>query len=95
MIGPVQEKEISTSVSAIKKMPAKLCMPAYLSVRVPHEAGRLISKAPRNDMPNNKKITKNIRLASQLVARLFSAAGPNISVIKKPSSVKMMMIDKE
>jgi hypothetical protein len=33
---------------------------------------------------------KEIRLAIQFVARLFNAAGPKITVIKKPSKVKMI-----
>ena len=95
MIGPVHEKEIRTSVSAIKNIPRKLCMPALVSLFVAHEAGRVISKAPRKEMPNNKNTAKKIRLAIQLVASLFNAAGPKINVIKKPSNVKMIMMDAE
>ena len=95
MMGPVQEKDTITKVSAMKNMPAKLLMPALLSAFVDQEEGNAISKAPKNDIPNSKKIAKKRRLAIQLVARLFKAAGPNITVMKKPSKVKMIMMDEE
>ena len=79
----------------MKKIPAKLLMPALVSAFVDHEDGNAISKAPKNDIPNSRKIAKKARLAIQLVARLFNAAGPNITVIRNPSKVKMRMIEDE
>jgi hypothetical protein len=95
MIGPVHEKETTTKVSAIKKIPIKLPVLALLSALFPHELGRDISNAPKNEIPKIKKIRKNIRLAIQLVARLFNAVGPKITVIKKPRSVKIITMERE
>ena len=95
MIGPVQEKETTASVNAIKKMPRKLPVPALLSAFVDHDDGKVISKAPKKEIPNTKNKAKKNRLAIQLVARLFNAAGPKMTVIRKPSSVKMMTMDVE
>ena len=95
MIGPVQEKETTASVSAIKKMPRKLPVPALLSAFVDQEEGRVISKAPKNEKPNNTNSAKKNRLAIQFVARLFNAAGPKTSVTRKPSKVKMRTIEDE
>ena len=95
MIGPVQENETTTSVSAIKKIPAKELTPALLSALLAHEEGSVISKAPRNETPNKTNKAKNTMLAIQLVARLFKAAGPKINVIKKPSKVNMKTMDTE
>ena len=95
MIGPVHENETTTKVSAIKKIPIKLPVLALLSALFPHELGKEISKAPRNEIPKIKKIRKKIRLAIQLVARLFNAVGPKITVIKKPNKVKMKIIESE
>ena len=93
MIGPVHEKEMTTKVSAIKKIPKKLPDPALLSAEFPHELGNEISNAPRNEIPNIKNTRKKIKLAIQFVARLFKAVGPKITVIKKPSSVNMKTME--
>src|SRR5678815_3152051 len=87
MIGPVHEKETTTSVSAIKKMPANELMPAFLSALFAQEEGSVISNAPKKEAPNRTNTPKNTRLAIQLVARLFRAAGPKANVIKRPSKV--------
>ena len=95
MMGPVHEKETTTRVSAIKKIPIKLPVPALLSALVDQEAGNAISNAPRKEIPNTKKTAKKTRFAIQLVDKLFNAAGPKISVIKNPSNVNMTTIDVE
>jgi hypothetical protein len=93
MIGPVQENDTNTNVRAMKNMPIKLVESDRASDLFIQDAGRFISKAPKNDMPNTRKRTKNTKFAIQLVARLFSAAGPNANVTKKPKKVKMMTMD--
>ena len=50
---------------------------------------------PKKEIPNIKNKRKKIRLAIQLVARLFNAVGPNITVIKNPNNVKITMIEVE
>ena len=93
MIGPVQENETNTSVNAIKNIPAKLPMPALLSTLLDQDDGRFISKAPKKEMPNKRKMAKNSKLAIQFVANWFKAAGPKTTVIKKPSNVNINTID--
>ncbi len=63
--GAVHEKETSTNVSAIKKIPDKLLSPARESALFVQEAGNVISKAPRNDIPNstNKLKTNMLKMA--------------------------------
>src|SRR5690606_17848895 len=93
MIGPVHEKETNTSVSAMKKIPIKLVAPALLSALFDQELGSVISNAPRKEIPKIKNIRKKTKLATQLVARLFKAVGPKITVIKKPSNVKINIME--
>ncbi len=95
MIGPVHEKETTTNVSAIKNIPTKLPVPALLSALLLHELGKPISNAPKNEIPKIKNIRKKIMFAIQLVAKLFNAAGPKITVIKNPSKVKIIMMESE
>ena len=95
MIGPVHEKDTSAKVKAMKKIPKKLLVPALLSAWVDHDDGRAISKAPKKENPNNTKRRKKNRLAIQLVARLFNAAGPNTKVTRKPINVNMMIMEEE
>ena len=50
MMGPVQEKETSASVKAMKKMlTSPVALSAFWSIFVVQEAGRTISKAPKKD----------------------------------------------
>src|SRR4051794_7132526 len=95
MTGPVQEKETITNVSAIKKIPATLCIPALVSACVDQLDGSVISNAPKKEIPKMKNSAKNTRLAIQLVAKLFNAAGPKISDTRKPTNVKITMMDSE
>lgn len=67
MKGAVHENETNTNVSAIKKMPEKLCVPAFESTLFAHADGNLISKAPRKDMPKNMNNTKTKILKTALV----------------------------
>jgi hypothetical protein len=65
MKGAVHENETNTNVSAIKKIPEKLLMFAFESALFVHEDGRVISKAPRNEIPNiiNNAKTKRLKIA--------------------------------
>src|SRR5581483_290033 len=93
MIGPVQEKDTITSVKAMKKMPPSELVPALASERFDQEPGSAISNAPRNESPKVMNKVKKIRLAIQFVARLFSAAGPKITVTANPVVVKMVTME--
>ena len=93
--GTVQENETNTNVSAIKNIPEKLFKPAFESTLFVHDAGNVISKAPRKDIPKmrNKIKTKILKMA--LLDIWYKVLGPKISVIKKPSIVNMAMIETE
>ena len=53
--GAVHEKETKTRVRAIKKMPEKLLVPAFESALFVQEDGRVISNAPKNDIPKTNE----------------------------------------
>ena len=60
-IGPVQEKETKAKVKAIKNIPKKPPLLEAESAFVTHELGKLISKAPKNEMANTtRRKKKNI-----------------------------------
>ena len=67
-MGPVQENETSTSVSARKKMPPRLLLSALLSLLLTIQLGSVISKAPKNDAAKIMKTRKKITFGSQCVA---------------------------
>src|SRR5690606_16890723 len=57
IIGPVQEKETSAKVAAIKNNPVIPLLCCDLSsILFTHEEGRVISKAPKNDMAKTTSI---------------------------------------
>lgn len=91
--GAVQERETMTSVSAMKNIPPIEPIFAFVSDRLDQDPGGAISKAPGKERPKATKSVKKMRLAIQLVARLFSAAGPKISVVSNPIPVKMMTME--
>ena len=67
-MGPVHEKETSTSVSAMKKMPASPFESAFESLLLTIHEGIVISKAPKNEAAKSMKTAKKMRLGSQCVA---------------------------
>jgi hypothetical protein len=79
----------------MKNIPIKLPVPALLSALLDHELGNSISNAPKKEIPKIKNIRKKTRLAIQFVARLFRAVGPKITVIKKPTIVKIITMEVE
>ena len=85
IIGPVQEKETSTSVNDIKKM---LIIPvvesALLSSLLVHDEGNTSSKAPKKETANKTNNKKKIILKMALVDKSFKALAPNKPVISKP-----------
>ena len=66
-MGPVQEKDTSTSVSAMKNIPASPLRSLPLSALSVQRDGRVISKAPKKEAAKTMKITKNRRFGSQWV----------------------------
>ena len=87
MMGPVHEKDTSTSVKAIRKMDSKpLVLLALLSTALDHLLGNLISNMPKNDRAKTTSSRHRKMLNTALVDRAFSALGPKIAVTIKPSS---------
>ena len=67
-MGPVQEKDTSTRVRAMKKTPTRPPRSAFLSLLLTREEGRVISKAPKKEAAKMRKTAKKMRLGSQWVA---------------------------
>ena len=87
MIGPVHEKETRTNVKAIKKMLSNpVVCSALLSTALLHEAGRVISNAPKNEAANTTNIKKNRMLNTALVERAFKALAPKMRVTANPNT---------
>src|SRR5574344_407251 len=85
IMGPVQEKDTSTKVNAIKKM---LSMPVVLSacwsILLVQDAGKTMSKAPKKEMAKKTNRAKNSKLKKALVDKLFKALAPNNIVMPMP-----------
>ena len=67
-IGPVQENDTSTSVSATKKTPARPPLLEFASDLLSQELGSVISNAPKNDAAKTMNIRKKRIFGSQCVA---------------------------
>ena len=84
-MGPVQEKDTNTRVKAMKRILINPAVESALaSILVDHDEGKVISKAPKNDIANTTRSPKKIRLKMALVDKLFIALAPKISVISMP-----------
>ena len=73
-IGPVQENDTIARVNAMKNIPtvsSPECAPALLA-KLP---GNVISKYPKKEMANTRKMTKKKRFNHTLVEKLFSTCG--------------------
>ena len=87
IIGPVQEKDTSDNVNAIKKILSNpLVASALLSTAVLHFAGSVSSKAPKKEAANTINIRQNRILKTALVERAFNALAPNIKVMASPNA---------
>src|SRR5690606_28432024 len=74
--GTVQENDNVTEVNAIKNNPKKFWVFALLYRLVAQDEGRLISNAPRKEIPKIRNTRKNAILTIQLVENACSASGP-------------------
>src|SRR5579872_495491 len=70
-IGPVQEKETITSVSAIKNIPPRLPRPERESILVDSPLGRVSSKRPKKESAKARKIAANKRFNHTFVEMLL------------------------
>ena len=94
MIGPVQENETKASVKAMKKMLSKpVVFSAAESILLLHDSGRVISKAPKNEMANTTSNKKKMMLHTALVARALSELAPKIIVMSTPRNTYINMIE--
>ena len=85
-MGPVQEKDTSDKVNAIKKILSKpLVASALLSTTVLHLEGNVISNAPKKEAANTTSIKQKRILNTAFVESAFSALAPKISVMASPS----------
>ena len=90
-MGPVQEKETSTSVRARKNIPPSPPLSEFLSAELVHLEGRVISNAPRNDAAKTMNMTKNRRFGSQCVASQLKMS--LVTVAPPRMRVRPMMMD--
>ena len=86
IMGPVQEKDTSDKVNAIRKILSKpLVASALLSTAVLHLEGNVISNAPKKEAANTTSIRQKRILNTAFVESAFSALAPKTSVIASPS----------
>lgn len=93
--GAVHENDTSTSVSAIKKIPEKLFVPAFESTLLVHEEGNVISNAPKKDIPKTMNSINTKMLNAALVDIWYNVSFPKIKVRKNANAVNMAMIENE
>ena len=72
--GPVQEKDTSTRVKAMKKTPYQPPLSAWASALFTRLLGSVISNMPRKDMPKSRNTRKNNTLGSQWVLIKLAAS---------------------
>ena len=85
IIGPVQEKETSDSVKAIRKILNKpLVCSALLSTALLHFEGRVSSNAPKKEAANTISIKQKNMLKIAFVESAFKALAPKINVMANP-----------
>ena len=85
-IGPVQEKDTIAKANAIKNMPIMPPLSALLSIVVPQEAGKVISKAPKKETAKTSNNKKKMILNQTSVESALSASAPKIAVTTLPKS---------
>ena len=84
-IGPVHEKDTNANVNAMKKIPIIPPLSACLSALFTHDAGNVISNAPKKEIANTTNKMKNTRFTHGFVAMSFSIVGPAIAATSTPS----------
>ena len=81
--GPVHENETSTKVNAMKNIPTIPPRSEALSALLIHEAGRVISKAPRKEAAKITKMRKKKMFTPILLAKPLRALAPKTIVMSK------------
>ena len=86
MIGPVQEKDTSVRVNAMRKMlSSPVVFSDFWSILLLHDEGRVSSKAPKNEAANTTSSRQKKMLNSALVDSALSALAPKSIVTTNPS----------
>ena len=85
-IGPVQENDTSTRVSAIKNTPTSPFFPDLPSALFTHDEGRVISNAPKKDAAKTIKTMKKTIFGSQCVASQLNMS----AVTASPPAIQVM-----
>ena len=88
-IGPVQENDTNTVVSAMKKEPKYPPFDDCLSELFIQELGKAISNNPKKEKAKIINMTKNIKLGIQCVLIIYIASFPNKSVSINPKTAKI------
>src|SRR5690606_37544274 len=86
MIGPVQEKDTSARLKAIKNSPSNPPLSDCASILLTKELGKVSSKAPKKEAAKITSIRKNRKLKTPLVDRALSSSEPKAMVISIPSA---------
>ena len=87
-MGPVQEKETSTRVSAMKKMPPRPPLSDLVSVLFTSLLGIVMSNAPKNEAANIMNTMKKMIFGSQCVASQLNMS----AVTASPPSQRVIMM---
>jgi hypothetical protein len=93
--GAVHENDTNTNVKAIKKIPLKLLRLAFESTVFVHDAGRVISNAPKKEIPNKTNNAKTKRLKTALLEIWYKVLLPKIIVRSRPKIVNIATIETE
>ena len=81
-----EKNETRTKVNAIKKMlNNSVAESAFLSIAFIHDAGKVISKRPKNESEKTTNKKKNNKLNTALVAKLFNELAPKRAVTNNPN----------
>ena len=87
MIGPVQEKDTSAKVKAMKNMESRPVVLSTLeSILLVKREGSVISNPPMKEIANTTSRRKKNTLNQALVERAFRAVAPKMAVTSNPSS---------
>ncbi len=85
MMGPVHEKDTSTSVKAMKKRESRPVVEStFSSILLVHLEGSVSSNPPRKEMANTTSRRKKMMLKTADVARSLSAEAPKMAVTMSP-----------
>lgn len=85
MIGPVQEKDTSTKVNAMRKiLSSPVVFSDFSSIFVDHEAGSVNSNAPKKEAAKTISSRAKKMLNHALVDSALSALAPKSKVTKSP-----------